>query len=262
MMSCLLAWGFTMAMIWSSFQSARSEALRLSREEEDVLEVSMALEDGPGGTPYQIEESLDEVMTGIELRELPVRCMLDVPFVYQEPELPTGCESVALTMLLLYEGFDLEKTTIADDYLLYSENGDFSEGYIGDPYSCEGAGCFPPSLVRTANLFLKEHGSVKQAVNLSGRSLEELFHYLADGIPVAVWGTQYMADTWIYEMGFEEDGIEYHWYENEHCVVLSGYDLEKEILMVNDSLEGVVERDLESFAFIYNETGQYALAIL
>ncbi len=41
-----------------------------------------------------------------------------------------------------------------------------------------------------------------------------------------------------------------------------GYDLEKEILMVNDSLEGVVERDLESFAFIYNETGQYALAIL
>ncbi len=42
-----------MAMIWSSFQSARSEALRLSREEEDVLEVSMALEDGPGGTPYQ-----------------------------------------------------------------------------------------------------------------------------------------------------------------------------------------------------------------
>ncbi len=83
-------------------------------------------------------------MTGIELRELPVRCMLDVPFVYQEPELPTGCESVALTMLLLYEGFDLEKTTIADDYLLYSENGDFSEGYIGDPYSCEGAGCFPP----------------------------------------------------------------------------------------------------------------------
>ena len=79
------------------------------------------------------------------------------------------------------------RRTVADEYLPYSANGDFSEGYIGDPYTYEGAGCFPPSLVEAADLFLEEHHSAKRAVNLTGRSLEELFHYIADVIPVAFW---------------------------------------------------------------------------
>lgn len=57
--------------------------------------------------------------------ELPASAQLDIPEVFQMPELPTGCESVALTMALMYEGFELDKTTIADDYLVYSEDGIF-----------------------------------------------------------------------------------------------------------------------------------------
>ena len=47
-----------------------------------------------------------------------VGAWVDVPCYSQYPELPTGCESVALTNLLNYYGFGLGKTIIADYYWL------------------------------------------------------------------------------------------------------------------------------------------------
>lgn len=243
-------------VIWISTDS--------EKEKQDVSLNQLAAEDAnkSGGKPLLQEKDIEQRCDEIESKSLPAACELEVPLVYQEPELPTGCESVALTMLLLYEGFDLDKTTIADEYLLYSKSGDFSEGYVGDPYSNDGAGCFPPSLAETANLYLEKNDSGKRAVNLSGRSFEKLLQYIADGIPVAVWTTISMSDTSFYEEGFEEDGISYNWYDNEHCVVLSGYDLVKRTLTVNDSLDGVVIRDLDSFEYLYDIIGRFAIVIL
>ena len=54
------------------------------------------------------------------LRPMEPAAVLAVPNILQNPELPTGCESVALTMLLHYWGYDtLGKTEIADHYLSY-----------------------------------------------------------------------------------------------------------------------------------------------
>lgn len=48
------------------------------------------------------------------LRPMEDSVVLAVPNIMQNPELPTGCESVALTMLLHYWGYDtLEKCEIA-----------------------------------------------------------------------------------------------------------------------------------------------------
>ncbi|MBS5439038.1 MAG: C39 family peptidase [Collinsella sp.] len=54
-----------------------------------------------------------------------VGAWVDVPCYSQYPELPTGCESVALTNLLNYYGFGLGKTIIADYYLPKGSNGNF-----------------------------------------------------------------------------------------------------------------------------------------
>ena len=54
-----------------------------------------------------------------------VGAWVDVPCCSQYPELPTGCESVALTNLLNYYGFGLGKTIIADYYLPKGSNGNF-----------------------------------------------------------------------------------------------------------------------------------------
>lgn len=193
---------------------------------------------------------------------LPAVCKLEVPELLQEPELPTGCESVALTMVLMKEGYELEKTTIADEYLIYSENSDFSEGYVGNPESYEGAGCFPPAIVKTANAFLKEHKSSLRAKEVSCLQLEELFPYIAKGIPVIVWTTMYMVEPELSDEGFEQEGIDYRWYPNEHCVVMSGYDFESETVTIHDPLEGVVERDLKAFEDVFDKIGQFAVVLI
>ena len=41
-----------------------------------------------------------------------IRVLLDVPIVNQHPEYPTGCESIALYMLLQYYGTDVTKEEI------------------------------------------------------------------------------------------------------------------------------------------------------
>ena len=50
--------------------------------------------------------------------------------ILQKPELPTGCESVALTMVLKQKGYSIEKTTIAEEYLIYNKTN-YASGYVG-----------------------------------------------------------------------------------------------------------------------------------
>lgn len=194
--------------------------------------------------------------------ELPSSAQLDIPEVYQMPELPTGCESVALTMALMYEGFELDKTTIADDYLVYSVDGDFAGGYVGDPKSPEGAGCFPPTIVETANAYLDDQDSTKKAVDVSGQPMETLFQYVAANRPVLVWTTMYMLDPEYTDEYFEIEGKKYFWYGLEHCVVISGYDIDRGIVTVNDPLDGIVERYIDDFEKLYNDTGKYAVVLM
>ena len=78
---------------------------------------------------------------------------LDTEELFQNPELPTGCESVALTAALQYLKFDLEKTDIAENYLTYGE--DVMWDYVGEPFEYDGAGIFPPGLTNTANIYLR-----------------------------------------------------------------------------------------------------------
>lgn len=197
----------------------------------------------------------------VTVDEIPSTFRLEVPNVLQNPELPTGCESVALTMTLMYEGFSLEKTTIADEYLVYTENDNLAEGYYGDPHSDNGAGCFPPALIKTADLYLDSQQSDLQGVDLTGVSLRDLFAYVAGDMPVIVWNTMYMDEPYFTGEEFSLNGTTYRWYSTEHCVVLSGYDLDQGIVYINDPLEGIVERNLEAFEAYYDEIGRFAMVI-
>ena len=194
--------------------------------------------------------------------ELPSSVSLEVPEVRQLPELPTGCESVALTMALEYEGFMLYKTTIAREFLVYNQETDnMAIGYIGDPFSKDGAGCFAPAIAATADNFFEDQGYDYAAYNISGSEMEELLSYVAAGTPVVLWTTMYMAEPEFTEDTTEYDGELYRWYYQEHCVVLSGYDLDNGTLQINDPLEGIVTRDYEEFKSIYDTVGKYAVVV-
>jgi uncharacterized protein YvpB len=183
----------------------------------------------------------------------------EVPELLQNPELPTGCESVALTIDLMSLGFDLEKTTIAEDYLVMGSN--YACSFVGDPFTEHGSGIFPPGIVETANDYLADQDSELQAYDISGTDLDDLLTYIDKGEPVLVWTTMYMASVNFTGASQEYMGKTYRWYSDEHCVVLYGYDRSTGTLLISDPLEGLVERDWDDFEEIYDEIGQYAVVI-
>lgn len=194
--------------------------------------------------------------------ELPSSISLDVPVILQKPALPTGCEAVSLTMALQFEGFDVDKIAVADEFLIRNyETDNMAEGYVGDPFSEEGAGCFPTVIAATANFFFEDQKEEYTAYNLTGSTMDELLAYVAAGTPVMVWTTMYMAEPEFTREDSEYDGHTYRWYRQEHCVVVTGYDLENGCLNINDPLEGAVIRDMEEFSRIYTKTGENAVVL-
>ncbi len=192
--------------------------------------------------------------------EIPDQFSIPMEELMQNPELPTGCESVALTIVLRHYGFELEKTTIADEYLEYSDT-DFVSAYVGNPHTESGAGCFAPAITKAAETFLAAHGSDMTVTNLTGTELEDLYPYVANGTPVIVWNSMYLSDLEQTDQTYVYEGTAYYWFRREHCVVLCGYNTQTNTVTVNDPLEGIVERDADRFEEIYRQLGQMAVLI-
>lgn len=200
--------------------------------------------------------------TFLDASELPDQMYLQVPEILQNPELPTGCEAVSLTMALQYEGFDVDKVTIAGDFLIYNNESDnMAVGYIGDPFSESGAGCFAPVIAATACAFFTDQEASYKAYDITGTDFEDFFAYIAAGTPVIVWTTMYMAEPEFIRLDTEYNGHVYRWYRQEHCVVLSGYNRIERTVQINDPLEGIVTRNLDEFASIFNQTGKNAVVL-
>ena len=197
-----------------------------------------------------------------EVSSLPAMFYLQIPELLQKPELPTGCETTALTMVLQYEGFDVTKREIAVEYLFYNrEDDNLALGFVGDPFSSAGAGWFAPAVTVTADYYFQENEADYRAYDISDTEMEDLLTYLAAGTPVMVWTTMYMEEPQFGEEIGEYNDRLYRWYGNEHCVVLSGFNREEGTIQVNDPLDGIVERDMEEFTRIYEETGRNAVVI-
>lgn len=169
----------------------------------------------------------------------------------QEGVLDTGCEIVSLAVVLRSMGVAADPVSIANEHL--DLNGNFADGYIGNPYY--GGGGFPAGIVRAANSYLGKVQSSLVAYDLTGSSFDTLVDIVSMGYPVLVWTTTDFEDP--YFTGDVQDG--YAWYGNEHCVVM--YGVENGNVLLNDSLEGIVERDAARFAEIYEKCGSMAVYV-
>ena len=180
---------------------------------------------------------------------------IGVPCYMQNPQLPTGCESVALTNALRYWGFNLGKTTIANHWMPYGGNGVYN--FIGNPYNESGWIICAPGIMNTANKFLKSKGSSIRAKNVTGTNLANLRQYLDKGQPVIVWTT----------IGMGRPGSVQAWRSgyplrsNNHAVVLTGYNPKNGKYQVADSLAGTVWRNGSSFNSLYNLMGKQAVVL-
>lgn len=196
---------------------------------------------------------------------------LAVPIVKQNPELPNGCEITSLTAILNYYGIEIDKMTLANDYLpttpvtkkgtkLYGPDPYIA--YAGNPAEKnDGYYVFAEPIIEVANQVLFENNSNFKALNLSNASREEILSYVNSGVPVLTWAT----------IDYKQARTHGHWmiddtnkkhpiFMNLHAVVLIGYADGKVTVM--NPLSGYETVDENVFFSTYKSLGSHAMAIL
>ncbi|MDR1808546.1 MAG: C39 family peptidase [Propionibacteriaceae bacterium] len=136
-----------------------------------------------------------------------VATFLDVAYISQLPELPTGCEATAVAMLLTYAGDPTTKFEVAAEM---PYNADPNKGFQGDPATASGGVIYPPALLA----LVKSH--VGSAQDLTGVTLSALLGVIDAGKPVVVW--------------LQVPSI------GSHTVVVTGYDAAT--IRVHDPIRG------------------------
>lgn len=206
------------------------------------------------------EENGELLIQSTDFPSNPDKVELSLDIIYQNPEYPAGCESMALTMMLNYFGYDIPKNEIIDNYLIYSKNN-FVMGYTGYPDKSPGGGIYAPGMTNTANRFLLEKNSVYEAKNISGTKLTDIFPYVAKGYPVMVWTTVNQNPCKRSNETIRYGDIDYIWTYNEHCVLLTGYNLIDKTVTLNDSISGVISLNIDEFQKTYDDMWQMAMVL-
>lgn len=209
--------------------------------------------------------------------DLPTTYSMEVDPILQLPELPTGCEITTLAMLLDAVGFQVDKVQLAEGYLTCKSEGEatFQQAFIGSPYDPAGYGCYAPVIVDTARKYLAAQNSGRIVKDLTGAKFEDLLREVASNHPVAIWASIDLVDiqeVYAYTIyNYTEtnsDGststpkdLDVYWLENEHVYLLKGYDLDRNVVIVNDSLNGEMEYDMNRFKECYEQCYKQAVII-
>lgn len=188
------------------------------------------------------------------------------PLINQYPNYPTGCESVALTMLLRYYGINIMPASIISnlkkDSLPYYENGikyggNPELGFIGNPYSSASYGVYENPIAEVANMY-------KSGIQVRNNfAFQDVLNLVRNNHPVMVWTSMglsvpYISDSWIYKPTMET----IYWKAGEHAVVIVSYS-GGDTLIVADPIGGKLKSySVSLFEQRYNYFGRKALFYL
>ena len=169
---------------------------------------------------------------------------LNVSNIEQNPELPTGCEAVAATIVLNYYGANMSKTELVDNYLLYSDSP--YNGFVGSPYeqpTGHGHWCTASPIVIAMNNAIQSRQMGCVATNISGTSFDGLLSYVSNGKPVVFWGYENMVRGY-------------------HTLVLIGYDKNQGVCYFADPLKsGIQTYSMEDTKKAYLNRGKQAIIV-
>ena len=198
------------------------------------------------------------------------RAYIPVENLMQKPDLPNGCEIVSLTAVLNYYGYNVSKTTMADNYLpkqAFSwKNGkrygsDPYKAYAGNPRSTtSGWYSFAPPIVKATDNYMATQQNKMKGKDISGSSQKEILTYLNNGVPVVIWITLDLSKPALNGQWYLSDtGKYYKAYTNLHAVVLKGY--KDGIVSVMNPLKGQVTYNQNAFFKSYEELGKHAMVL-
>lgn len=193
------------------------------------------------------------------------RILLGVKNIPQNPELPTGCEITSLAIVINYLNPETEcdKLNLADNFLKQGEIGKTNpdDAFIGNPRNRYSFGANAPVLVNAAEKYYSTVGIDRKIENITGADVDDLMDYIISGYPIMVWGTINMAESHI-SVQWEIDGETVPWHSNFHCLVLIGFDMEKQVYYFADPLkEEITEYDMSVFKDRYEAIGKQAIVI-
>ena len=221
----------------------------------------------------QSETQSETVAVGLESTQISAEVkksnsgtqLTDFDIIEQYPELPTGCEITALTMVLNYYGYQVNKVTMALDYMpkvqaefYRSEDGrlmgpDLENFFVGDPTEETGYICGTGAIVTAANRYLADVGSDLTAAAMKNAQPEKLYDLIDQGTPVVIWCTINMEDRAETDGWYREDGTYMEWSTNDHGAVLIGYD--EDTVTVADPIYSRITVSRDQFEKIFAERG-------
>ena len=187
---------------------------------------------------------------------------INFPTFNQFPEYPTGCESVALYLLLNFYEVNVSVEDIVSNLkkgpLPYKNNGQVLGGnpeieFIGDPKTKYSYGVYNKPIAEVANQY--KNGVISKI----GLDFSEVLNLVESNHPVMVWTTinlskPFISTTWIdYKTG---DTIK--WISGEHAVVI--FDIEDNQVIISDPYTGTIRKlDKKLFESRYNYLGKRAI---
>ena len=191
--------------------------------------------------------------------------------IFQMPELPTGCEITALTMVLNYYGMEADKVEMATKYLptqelnlYYGSDGrlygnDLNQYFIGNPTTENGYVCGTGAIVTAANAYLQDQGSDLTAVDYTGADVDTLYEIVSQDIPVVVWVTISMTDRGETEGWYTRSGEYVDWSTYDHGAVLIGYT--QDTVTIADPISGKMEYSREDFERVFASRGNQCVVL-
>lgn len=195
---------------------------------------------------------------------------IDIPLIMQEPELPNGCEIVAMASALQFYGYQADKINLAMNFLprsnfyrvegeLYGPHPDVA--FAGEPESRNGFYVFAPPVVKAANDYIESVSGNHRAVDLTGSTKEDIMAYVYEGRPVVIWVTLDLSPARINYSWHLDDGSGelYEAFVNLHCMVIHGFN--GDTLYVMDPLKGLMEYPKETFFESYETLGSRAIIL-
>ena len=196
------------------------------------------------------------------------RVVLNVKNIQQKPELPKGSEITATTMLLNYYGINVNKMELVN-YLETEELPKNSKGpdpwaiFVGNPKLTTGYGCYSPVIKFTLINYFMSKGITNYSIKILNSNFIDLYSEIDNKNPVVIWATVNMKDAGNTLTWTDTEGAPITWKSNEHCLVLIGYDKDKDTVILSDPLDpkGTVEYPRSAAEKAYNQMDKQALVI-
>ncbi len=214
--------------------------------------------------PFVINYSLDDKGI-VNVNEL----NLDLPVLLQKPELPNGCEITALTSLLNFAGYTVDKVTMSDEFLpkepFYKKDNkvygaDPNIAFSGDPKDPGGWFVYAAPTVKAGKDYINSVSGKHDVLDLTGSTEETIMSYVKEGIPVAIWATTDMnVANFGYGWYLKENDTFFNAATNLHCMVIYGFIEDK--LYVMDPLQGNMVYDKATLFKNFESLGNRAMIV-